>query len=110
MALENISSGSPPSGRALTRALKELQGLKITVAEPANADVDIPVAGLGADDTLVSVLEVVDPGSAAATPVVVDRTADSVIQSAGNVRCSEATNGTGAGARVVVVWYDKGAL
>lgn len=111
MALETIPDGGTElGGRALNRMLRELQGLKFTVVAGAGANTDIAVAGLGADDTLKAVIEVVDPGSAATTPVLVDRTSTTVIQSAGNIRSTAATNSTGAGARLLVVWHDKTGL
>jgi hypothetical protein len=114
MALHEIERGSPPAGDTLTDALIELQGLRISVVNGADDDVNIPVTGIGADDTLVSVLEVapVPVTYDAGPPVAVggggvtlaDRTAEAEITSAGNIQL--ATHDT-TGHQLIVVWFDK---
>ncbi len=110
MAFENVEQQSPPQGRNLARVLKELQGKKVAVVAGSAANAPQAVAGIGLDDTIVAAIEVVDPGSVAGTAVLVDRTAVASIPSAGNVQFSAATNASGAGARVFVLWADKQGL
>lgn len=112
MTVENIEQQSPPQGRELAQALKELQGLSFSVIAGGGAAADLAVAGLGADDTIVAGLLVKDP-SVATQASVVKLTPSALtnpgIPSAGNARFVEATNVT-AGDRVIVVWLNKGAL
>jgi hypothetical protein len=65
MALEQIPSktgwGRPtPDYGKLEKVLKELQGRKFTVVNGAGDGVDIPVAGISAQDTLASVVRLVN--------------------------------------------------
>lgn len=106
MALESIDQQSPPKGRSLARALKELQGLKVEVLVGAGAATPIAVAGLGADDTILGAFLLKNPG-AASTAASVKLTP--AIPSAGNVQFVEATNAD-ANDRVVLFWFDKQAL
>lgn len=106
MALENIEQQSPPEGRDLAQALKELQGLSCNVLAGAAANTPIALAGIGVDDTVLVALLYKDPG-AASTVAVVKLTPS--IPSAGNVQFVEATNAA-ANDRVVVWWFNKGAL
>ena len=100
MALENIFDDSPPEGRELAQALKELQGLTQTLVVGAAADTNIAVAGIGVDDTIVSVLH-------NTAGVLVDVTAEASITSAGNIQLAD-TDTTGD--QLIVLWFNKGAL
>jgi len=108
--LEIIEEGTEPSGRDMVQLLRELQARRVAVLPTAAAATDIPLPGIGLEDTVVSCIEVADPGAVAGTPAMVDRTADVTIPSAGNVRVAAATNGTGAGSRLLVTWHDKSGL
>lgn len=77
--------------------LKELQGLTRTLVDGAAADTNIPITGIAAEDTLVSVIE-----WNAGVPT--DRTADASITSAGNIQLST-TNSTGN--KLDVLWFNK---
>lgn len=110
MPLNPIQDGAEPSGRYLIQLLRELQGLKFAVVAGSLANTNQAVAGIGVEDTIVGAVEVADPGAALGTAVLVDRTGVASIPVDGSVAFSVATNGSGAGARVLVAWMDKSGL
>lgn len=100
MTLETINDATP-EGAALVRLLKELQADKTTVVAGAGAATNIAVAGLGVEDTIVSVVEY--QFTSGAVSGIVDRTAHATIQAAGQMRVSDATTGS----TLIVKWEDK---
>ena len=87
----------------LHSALRELQGLKINVVAGAEVNTNIAIAGIGTEDTLVSVLEIQPPTASSGNTVASDRTAVTAITSAGNIQCTEITTGN----QLLVIWYNK---
>jgi len=106
MTLETIQSGSPPQGRELSQALVELQGLTFTLTAGAAADTNIPITGLTYDtDTIIKVLHFDKSG-----PDLNDVTSE---VKAGSVAASfqlETTDTSASGDKLLVVWFNKGAL
>lgn len=78
-------------------AIKELQGKKTSVVTGGAAATDLPMAGVGANDSIGSVIMF-----ASGTPS--DVTSEASISSAGNIQLST-TNSTGN--QLVVEWYPQ---
>lgn len=96
--LQELKQRSPN----LHSVLKELQGLKFSVATGAAAATNIAITGITTSDTLVSVLQFVGAGTDITD--VADRTSEASITSDGNIQLSS-TDTTGG--KLLVVWYDK---
>ncbi len=102
----NTVNAERPTEADVVDAVRELQRLRQAVVVGAAAATDIPVAGLEAEDSLVSVIELAGPGEAAGTPAAVDRTADTTVPADGVIRVAVATNTT-VDRRLVVTFFAK---
>jgi len=76
--------------------------LKVSYADGANANTNIPITGITTSDVLVSVLEIQPPTAISGSTIKSDQTANATIYSNGNIRISQST----AGNQVLVVWWD----
>lgn len=85
--------------------LRASLGLKVTVVAGAAADTNIAIAGLATSDTLLAVLEVFPPYSAAQFTLY-NRLLETKITSAGNIQLND-TDSTGN--QLLVIWYDHDA-
>lgn len=113
MALHPIVPGTDQAGKAATRILQELQGLKFSVVAGAAADTDIAVTGIvytaaaisaGTADTIVAILRL-DRDATAANIDLTDLTAEAQAGSAaGNIQIATTTT---TGDKLLVIWYDK---
>lgn len=101
MALEEIFSGSPPSGKGLTDVLQELQGLKFAVVAGAAADTNIAVAGITTSDTIRAVVRFHGAGTDVTDVSLVT---DAAITSAGNIQVDTTVT---TGSKLLVIWSDK---
>lgn len=107
MALEQVPSktgwGKPSTDYSkLEKILKEIQGRKFSVVDGAAADQDIPVAGITAQDTLASVVRLVNGIEVRAS------VATGVVGNNNAIRWTSAVPGE-AGNLVAVVLQDPGA-
>lgn len=89
-----------------TRLFPSLK-LKVNIGTAAAADTNIAVANITTADTLLAVIEVVDPAATTTAPLI-DRSATSSITSAGNIQCTASTIAAPGSAnnRVIVLWND----
>ena len=96
MALQDIRGlghGGAGLNDKLPAALKELQGLQMTAVSGAAASTSIAVAGIGVNDTIISIMNVTD-GANCAAPTV---------QAAGQVRTTTDTTAK----KLIVAWFKK---
>jgi hypothetical protein len=105
--LHTVQSDSPPEGRDLSQLLVELQGLKFTVVNGTTAATDIAVSGLTyTEDTIRAVLYF--PISTGTVTSVSNLTSEVGAGSVAGAFRLSTTNTTGG--KLVVIWFDKGAL
>ena len=77
--------------------LVELQGVTVSVVDGAAINTNIPIAGIAADDTLLSVIRLQGNSSA-------DHTDEASITSAGNIRLDTTSTSSG---KLQVMWFNK---
>lgn len=106
MALEDIQQGSPPQGRDLSQALKELQGLTVSLLAGAAADTDIAVTGFSWDnDTVKSIIHFPASGDADSLTDVTAELQEGTVDGAIQLSTTATTGG-----KLLVIWFNKGAL
>jgi hypothetical protein len=104
---EVIHSGSPPQGRDLAQALVELQNLSITVLAGAAADADLSPTGFSyANDTIVAILHFPASGDADSVEAI----ALSEVKAGTDDGDFQLDTTVTTGGKLVVVWFNKGAL
>lgn len=112
--LQPIVSGTDQSGKAATKILSELQGLKVVAVAGAAADTDIAVTGLkltaaqitaGTADTVVAILRLDRDATAANINITsIDLTELKAGSTAGNLQLD---NTVTTGDTLIVIYFSK---